>query len=227
MNNRLSDFRILVVPGLHNSGPGHWQTRWEERHPAFVRVEQWHWDRPQLAAWSAQVGHMLRRSKRPTLLVAHSFGCLASVHRAALGASSLVGALLVAPADPRKFGVEHALPDEPLPIPSVVIGSGDDPWMPAGRAREWAGRWGSEFVDAGMLGHINADSGLGDWPFGLAQLARLAELVSPAPGGCCGLARDRNGQANALSCGQASAAPSPARACCTMASFDTRIRQPC
>jgi predicted alpha/beta hydrolase family esterase len=184
MDNHLSDFRILLVPGLHNSGPGHWQTRWEEHYPAFERVEQWNWDRPQLDAWSAQVGHMLRRSRRPTLLVAHSFGCLASVHRAAIGIPNLAGALLVAPADPRKFGVEHALPAKPLAIPTVVIGSEDDPWMPAERAREWAGRWGSEFVNAGRLGHINADSGLGDWPFGFAQLARLAQRVPSATRGC-------------------------------------------
>jgi predicted alpha/beta hydrolase family esterase len=185
--NDLSDFRILLVPGLNNSGPGHWQTRWEERHPAFERVEQWHWDRPQLAEWSAQVGHMLRRSKRPTLLVAHSFGCLASVHRAALGAPNLAGALLVAPADPRKFDVDGELPRQALAVPSIVIGSEDDPWMPAARAREWAERWGSRFVNAGALGHINADSGLGDWPFGLAQLARLARVVPHARHGCrCG-----------------------------------------
>jgi predicted alpha/beta hydrolase family esterase len=201
MDNRLSDFRILLVPGLHNSGPGHWQTRWEERHPAFERVEQWDWARPQLDAWSAQVGHLLRRSKRPTLLVAHSFGCLASVHRAARDVPNLVGALLVAPADPRKFGVEHALPTEPLPIPSMVIGSEDDPWMPAARAREWAGRWGSEFVNAGMLGHINADSGLGDWPFGFTQLARLAQRVPDASRGCrCG-ARAGAARASAFECG--------------------------
>lgn len=184
----LSDFRILLVPGLNNSGPGHWQTRWEERFPAFERVEQWHWDRPRLDAWSDQVGHMLRRSKRPTLLVAHSFGCLASVHRAALGAPQLAGALLVAPADPRKFGVDGELPTVPLPIPSIVIGSEDDPWMPAARARRWANRWGSQFVNAGALGHINADSGLEDWPFGLLQLAQLATRVPGAARSCgCGI----------------------------------------
>jgi predicted alpha/beta hydrolase family esterase len=175
MNKHVSDFRVLIVPGLNNSGPGHWQTRWEERYPTFERVEQWHWDCPQLAAWSDQIGHMLRRSARPALLVAHSFGCLAAVHRAAIGATNLAGALLVAPADPRKFGVDGELPTAPLAIPTTVIGSEDDPWMPAERAREWAGCWGSEFIDAGALGHINAQSGLGDWAFGLAQLARLAQ----------------------------------------------------
>jgi predicted alpha/beta hydrolase family esterase len=127
---------------------------------------------------------MLRRSKRPTLLVAHSFGCLASVHRAALGAPHLAGALLVAPADPRKFGVDNLLPTVPLPVPSIVIGSEDDPWMPAARARQWASRWGSQFVNAGALGHINADSGLGDWPFGLVQLGRLARQVPGAARSC-------------------------------------------
>ncbi|MFL6673404.1 MAG: RBBP9/YdeN family alpha/beta hydrolase [Massilia sp.] len=179
---RLSDFRILVAPGLHNSGASHWQTRWEGLYPAFERVEQWHWDRPELPAWSAQLGHMLRRSARPALVVAHSFGCLATVHRIAAGAPNLAGALLVAPADPHKFGVERELAGIRLPIPAILVGSEDDPWMSAARAARWAGEWGCEFVNAGALGHINAESGLGDWEFGLAQLARLVQRI---PGQRC------------------------------------------
>jgi predicted alpha/beta hydrolase family esterase len=191
MPAQLSDFRVLVAPGLHGSGERHWQTRWEELHPAFERIEQWHWDRPDLQAWSAQVGHMLRRSQRPALVVAHSFGCLATLHRAAARPANLAAALLVAPADPRKFGYERELSAVRLAIPSIVIGSENDPWMPADRARAWADRWGAQFVSAGALGHINADSGLGDWPFGLAELARLVRAL-PAPVACpCGARQER------------------------------------
>jgi hypothetical protein len=48
MGRQLSDFRILVAPGLHGSGEGHWQTRWETLYPWFERIEQWHWDQPDL-----------------------------------------------------------------------------------------------------------------------------------------------------------------------------------
>ena len=169
-----ADFRVLVVPGLHGSGPGHWQTRWEHLFPRFERVMQRDWDVPDLVEWSGRLGDELRKSDRPTLLVAHSFGCLASVHRASLGVRNLAGTLLVAPADPVKFGVEDALRDVVLPCPSILIGSRDDPWMTKERAAGWAAQWESEFVDVGALGHINADSGLGDWTFGQTLLVRLA-----------------------------------------------------
>ncbi|HYD97722.1 MAG TPA: alpha/beta hydrolase [Noviherbaspirillum sp.] len=175
----LAGFRVLVVPGLHGSGPAHWQTRWERLFPWFERVVQHDWDTSDLATWSARVGEVLRESAHPTLIVAHSFGCLASVHCAARGASSLAGALLVAPADPVKFGIDANLSGASLACPSILVGSLDDPWMAAARAAGWAAQWGSEFVNAGKLGHINADSTLGDWPGGLALLRRLALVARP------------------------------------------------
>lgn len=169
----LSDYRVLIVPGLNNSGADHWQTRWQQHYPAFERVEQEHWDQPELPRWSDRLAQVLRKSSRPTLIVAHSFGCLTTLHAAILGKFKLAGALLVAPADPEKFGVEKILNDARLNCPALVIGSTDDPWMTSSRAANWADIWGCEFVNAGALGHINAESGLGDWPFGLAQFQRL------------------------------------------------------
>jgi len=169
-----SNYRVLIVPGLHGSGPGHWQTRWQERHPDFERVHQARWNMPDLAVWSHRLDLALRTSTRPTLIVAHSFGCLTAIHRASLGTPNLYGALLVAPADPVKFGVEEALREVALPCPSIVVGSTDDPWMEGTRAKIWAERWGSAFVNAGALGHINAESDLGEWEFGLSLLNDLA-----------------------------------------------------
>lgn len=171
-------FRVLVAPGLHGSGPEHWQTRWERLHPQFERVEQEHWDVPQLAVWSSRLGSVLRQSSRPTLIIAHSFGCLATVHAARAGLPNLAGALLVAPADPFKFGVAHMLAEARLPCPSLVVGSTNDPWMDGGQAAQWAARWGGAFINMGALGHINAESGLADWPSGLSLLRELAVTAS-------------------------------------------------
>jgi len=175
--SRLADFRVLVVPGLHGSGTEHWQSRWQQLHPSFERVEQAQWDTPDLPVWSRRLDDVLHGDARPTLIVAHSFGCLTTVHRAAAGAGPVVGALLVAPADPVKFNVLDAV-QIALPFPSIVVGSGDDPWMTAARAEHWAGVWGSEFVYAGELGHINAESGLGEWEFGQELLGRLLGRVA-------------------------------------------------
>lgn len=175
MGAMLREFRVLVVPGLHGSGPGHWQTRWERLFPSFERVVQRDWDMPDLRVWSARVGEALSESRRPTLVVAHSFGCLATIHRAASGACPLAGALLVAPADPARFGVSGELRHRTMPCPSIVIGSLDDPWMNASHAAEWAAAWGCAYINAGALGHINADSGLGDWEAGLDLLKLLVQ----------------------------------------------------
>lgn len=183
--SRLADFRVLVVPGLHGSGTEHWQSRWQQLHPFFERVEQAQWDTPDLPVWSQRLQEVLQRELRPTLIVAHSFGCLTTVHRAAVGAGPVVGALLVAPADPVKFNVLDAV-QVALPFPSIVIGSGNDPWMTAARAEYWAGVWGSEFVYAGELGHINAESGLGEWEFGQEWLERLVGRVASGSSGSSG-----------------------------------------
>ena len=169
------DYRVLIVPGLHGSGPAHWQTRWQQLHPFFERVEQLQWDVPDLDAWSARLDGALRASTRPAVVVAHSFGCLTTVACAEVG--RIAGALLVAPADPYKFGVAARV-RRALPVPSIVIGSTNDPWMNEGDAGHWADLWDSAFFNAGPLGHINADSGLGDWRFGLFCLHQLLVSVN-------------------------------------------------
>ncbi len=169
------DFHVIIVPGLHDSSPEHWQSLWHRRHPEFARVRQDDWEHPHLATWAARLGQVRSADQRPALLVAHSFGCLTAVHSIARDSAKLAGVLLVAPADPDKFAVSDLLPALPLPCPSIMVASSNDPWMRADNARAWARRWGSELVEGGPLGHINADSGLGDWQAGQSLLRRLAE----------------------------------------------------
>jgi predicted alpha/beta hydrolase family esterase len=171
------DFQVILVPGLHNSGPDHWQTLWHRDHPEFYRVEQAHWDRPDLAAWTARVDQVRALDPRPALIIAHSFGCLASVSSIARDGHDVAGALLVAPADPDKFGVASVLPAQRLNCATLMIGSANDPWMNLERAARWGARWGSEFINAGPLGHINADSQLGEWVWGQQQLRRLLQVA--------------------------------------------------
>jgi predicted alpha/beta hydrolase family esterase len=163
----------LIVPGLHSSGPNHWQTWFEEQIPGTVRVIQRDWAQPDLHAWSARVRRDVSRNPGRHFLVAHSFGVLASVHAAFRNPAQIAGALLVAPADPDKFGLDHDVPRDPLPFPAVVVASSNDPWMSLWLAAEWADRWGADFVNLGDAGHINTDAGFGPWPEGLALLERL------------------------------------------------------
>jgi predicted alpha/beta hydrolase family esterase len=176
----LTDFRTILMPGLHGSDAQHWQSRWQRLYPAFERVVQQDWDDPQLALWSQQLDLLRARDARPTLIVAHSFGCLATVHSVARDCRNVAALLLVAPADPDKFGVAALLPQAALGCPCLMIASSNDPWISAPRAAQWARRWGSSFIDAGALGHINAESGLEDWPDGLHRLQALAEQGLPS-----------------------------------------------
>lgn len=167
----------FTVPGLHGSGKNHWQSMWEAVCPGMTRIEQKHWDTPSLSTWSDQVAAYLSATQGPAVLIAHSFGCLASIHAALEEKISIAGAFLVAPAEPAKFGVDAELARGPLPFPSILIASSDDPWLRLDRARNWAGIWGCEFVDTGPLGHINAESDLGLWSSGIALLQRFLDRL--------------------------------------------------
>jgi uncharacterized protein len=180
---------ILLLPGLHGSGAGHWQTAWESALPHACRVVQRDWDAPQRVEWVAQLDAAIHAAPGPVLLVAHSLGCAtaiwwAATHGAAPRAHPVVGALLVAPPDVERADAPAAvrdfapLPLAPLPFPSIVVASSNDPWCALPRARTWAARWGSQWHELGPHGHINADSGLGDWPQGQFWLRQL--LTRPA-----------------------------------------------
>lgn len=163
----------LIIPGLNSSGPSHWQTWLEERIPRTARVTQSDWHDADLPEWASRVRREIFRASGLVFIVAHSFGALAAVQAAHDHAHRVLGALLVAPADPAMFGVTEYLPSEPLGFPTTVVASTNDPWMAVERAARWADLWEAEFVNLGAAGHINADSGFGPWPEALALIARL------------------------------------------------------
>jgi predicted alpha/beta hydrolase family esterase len=186
--------RLLILPGLGGSGPEHWQTRWqtlwELGEAGCARVCQRDWDRPELGEWLATVDDAIAAAGGPVALVAHSLACALVAHGARRpGWASVVAALLVAPADvesPARTPPETRgfapLPAAPLPFPATVVASHDDPYVELARARDFARRWGARFVDVGVLGHINAASGLGDWPEGRAILDELLDRAGAADG---------------------------------------------
>ena len=172
---------VLIVPGLGGSGPEHWQTRWERAHARHARVEQKDWDRPDLEGWVAALTARIETAGEPVVLVAHSHGCALVAHHAHRRPDLPVrAALLVAPADvdspahtPPETRGFAPLPIGALPFPATVVASRDDPFVTLDRARAFAAAWGATFVDAGTCAHINAASGLGDWPAGRRHLDAL------------------------------------------------------
>ncbi|MGI9132535.1 MAG: RBBP9/YdeN family alpha/beta hydrolase [Rhodoferax sp.] len=174
---------VLLLPGWQDSGADHWQSRWEALH-GYARVQQHDWMRPLRGDWMAQLEEAVLAAQAPVVLVAHSLGCILCAAWAAHSRHSgrVQAALLVAPGDPERDALRAVLPSwspvvlQALPFPSVLLGSQDDPYCSLERARDFARAWGSEWVDYGRAGHINAESNLGDWPEGHALLQQLLHL---------------------------------------------------
>jgi uncharacterized protein len=173
----------LVLPGLSSSGPHHWQTLWEQQDPTCRRVHQAEWETPRCADWVATLDDAVAHSADPVVLVAHSSSCALVAHWARDASADTLarvrGALLVAPSDPEGPNYPAGptgfapMPLQRLPFTSIVVASRDDKYVTMDRAREYASAWGSELVDLGDAGHINAASGLGSWAAGYGLLQRL------------------------------------------------------
>lgn len=167
---------IIIVPGWRGSGPGHWQTLWAERLPGARTVEQDNWVAPTRSAWVGQLEQTVLAAPNPVVIVAHSLGCIATTHMGPEASARVCGALLVAPADPERRAVLSdfaPVPYAPLPYRSVLVASSNDPYCPVRLAGAYARAWGSEFVRIQNAGHINVESGHGDWPLGWALLRSL------------------------------------------------------
>jgi uncharacterized protein len=172
---------VLLLPGWHNSGPTHWQSLWE-REQGFCRVNEHDWMHPLRGDWIMRLEETLLGLTQPAWLVAHSLGCIQVAAWASHSAHThrVAGALLVAPSDPERDSLRPVLPSwSPvprirLPFPTRVVACRNDPYCSWERVEAFARDWGSHLVDAGSSdGHLNAESGLGNWPFGLHLLHQM------------------------------------------------------
>lgn len=182
------DLRVLLLPGWLDSGPTHWQSRWETLYgDTRVQQDDWHW--PKRGDWMSRLEEVLLADARPAVLVAHSLGChlvagwaAHSRHR-----ERVLAAMLVAPPDlardalPPQLAPWRPVVRQRLPFASMAVVSHDDPYSAPQQAAQLAADWGSELVSLGERGHVNGDSGLGDWPEGRAMLAGLMARVQRVP----------------------------------------------
>ena len=171
---------VLMLPGYGDSGPQHWQSRWEAADATCRRVVQRDFTHPELAEWRETLDAAVAACARPPILVAHSLGCALVAHWAPSAGRAVAGALLVAPADADMVAlIDDAVtsfapvPLTPLPFPTIVVASTDDPYVTLDRAETFARAWGSRVVTLRGAGHINAESGYGEWPEGRRLLDEL------------------------------------------------------
>jgi len=169
----------LILAGIHDSGPHHWQSFWLREDPRLVKLVHASWSHPDRHEWVRELEAGMNATDGEVVLVAHSLACLMVAHWADQAKGRVRGALLVSvpdpdgpnfPADARHFG---DLPLTPFPFRSIVVSSDNDPYGSPQHMKRCADAWGSDFVVVSGLGHINADSGLGSWSQGKELLQKL------------------------------------------------------
>jgi predicted alpha/beta hydrolase family esterase len=172
--------RIFILPGLGNSGPGHWQTLWENRFPDFIRIQQREWDTPRCEDWIETIHNTIAPfDPNEVILAGHSLACSAIGYWSKRYNLKIRGALLVAPSDteaktyPSGTTGFRPMPMNKLPFKSIVVASDDDFYVHPDRAKLFSQAWGSELLVINHAGHINASSGLGEWQSGLDLLKKL------------------------------------------------------
>ena len=178
------DGDVLILSGLWNSGPQHWQSHLEARHPDWRRVAHRDFNNPVRDEWVAELDAAVAVCNGAPVLVAHSLGCILAAHWAASGSPlRAAGAFLVAPSDvdapsyPIGSNGFAPVPLAPLPFPSLVVASTNDEFVTRERAQSFAAAWGSRYIEIGDAGHVNADSGYGDWPEGERLLLEFLAQV--------------------------------------------------
>ena len=177
---KVSEADIVVVPGYENSGPTHWQSRWVQKLSTARRVEQRAWSKPEREEWVDTVARAVNSADKPVVLLAHSLGIPTVIHAIPHFKVPVAGAFLVAPPDVAnpKIRPKHLMsfgpyPRDPLPFPSLLVGSRNDHYCSFETAEDLAAAWGSNFVDGGESGHFNTDSGHGPWPEGTMVFAKF------------------------------------------------------
>ncbi len=181
-----SDPTILFVPGLRDHVEDHWQTHAARAIPGAVTVEPLNADRLSRAARVAALDAALAAIEGDVTIVAHSAGCLTTVHWALAPTRRVRAALLVTPADienplPAGYPTMTELdaggwlpvPRWALPFPALVVASRNDPLASFERTEHFAATWGAALYDAGDVGHLNPAAGYGPWPKATELLSTL------------------------------------------------------
>lgn len=179
---------ILFVPGLRDHVEDHWQTHAARNIPGAATVAPLAAGRLSRAGQVAALDAALRAISGDVVIVAHSAGCLTTVHWALAPTRAIRAALLVTPADietplPAGYPEPAALKDggwlpiprKALPFPSLVVASRNDPLAAFERVASFADAWGVALHDAGDVGHLNPAAGYGPWPGLSGLLDRLGD----------------------------------------------------
>ncbi len=182
----MANTAFLIVPGLRDHVAEHWQTLLAAKLPNSYTVPPLESDKLNCAARVEAIQTALQQIDGPVILVAHSAGVMMVAHWAQKYSGQIKGALLATPADvespfPTGYPTTEALaangwlplPRQPLPFPSILAASRNDPLASFERLEQLARDWHSELVDLGEVGHLNPAAGFGEWREAEVLLRRL------------------------------------------------------
>ncbi|MBT2503823.1 alpha/beta hydrolase [Curtobacterium sp. ISL-83] len=173
----------VIVPGIWDSGPDHWQSRWQvDRGAEAVRIVPRSWSEPDPDDWDDAISRTVDRVPAPPVVIAHSLGVLAVATWLVRHPDRAAGAFLVAPPDPLGDAFPSAAsgftePTGGTNTPAQLVVSDDDPYCSLDRALGFARVLGAQPVRVGAAGHVNVASGLGEWRAGRALLAAFERTL--------------------------------------------------
>ncbi|WP_369251877.1 RBBP9/YdeN family alpha/beta hydrolase [Streptomyces sp. R41] len=190
--SRTTEPVVVIVPGLRDHVEEHWQTllanRLTEAGRTVCTVPPLTQDQLSREARVAALAKVISEVDGPVVLVAHSAGVITTVHWSQWHEADVRGALLVTPPDfetplPEGYPAREVLdangwlpvPRSPLPFPSIVAASSNDPLGTVERVAHLARAWCGRLVELGAVGHLNPASGHGPWPRA-EELLRELEL---------------------------------------------------
>lgn len=168
----------VIVPGVGGSDKTHWQSWLENQLQHRTRVQQQNWNKPILKQWVKELIKVIEATDDQIQIVAHSFGCLtslAALNEAPELAQKVKKLILVAPANPKRFGANGFATDSigdyqsyfyglKAPVPTTMLISEDDPWFAFDEVNALAAAWKIKPINLGKVGHINVASGFGPFP---------------------------------------------------------------
>lgn len=185
---------IVIVPGLRDHVPEHWQTLLEiklAKTRKVVSVPPLRSDGLNCMARVEAIQQCVKPIEEPIIFVAHSGGVIMLMHWAQKYRHAVQGALLAAPPDfetplPAGYPTLETLqtngwlpvPQSRLPFVSLVAASTNDPLASYSSVQTMADNWGSTLVNVGAVGHLNPASGFGEWP-------RAEQLIQQIDNGYC------------------------------------------
>jgi predicted alpha/beta hydrolase family esterase len=172
----MNDPTVLIVPGMRAASAQHWQTHLAGELPRVGSVAPMGREDIDLRQRVNAIEAEARAIDGPMIIVAHSAGTIMVAHWALQRTRRVVGAVLVTPPDfetPMPEGYPSIselavagwlpVPRVPLPFPSIVVASRNDPLGSFERVAALAADWGSQLADLGEVGHMNPQSGFGRW----------------------------------------------------------------